>query len=66
VSERFVCGVDIGGTFTDVVLVSTEGRRVTGKADTNRADLSASVLNAVGNATSNLVPRPAVTMCSAA
>jgi N-methylhydantoinase A len=55
-TEKFICGVDIGGTFTDVVISSSEGRRSTGKADTNRSDLISSVMSALANAGKNLQP----------
>jgi N-methylhydantoinase A len=45
-----VVGVDIGGTFTDVVITSSSGRRTTGKSETNRADLTRSVLEAIAEA----------------
>lgn len=34
----FVCGVDIGGTFTDCVLVSDDGKVALGKALSSPAD----------------------------
>jgi N-methylhydantoinase A len=42
-----ICGVDIGGTFTDAVLVADDNTFSTGKAETDRADLAGSVLNAI-------------------
>lgn len=41
-------GVDIGGTFTDCVLVDEHGRHVTSKALSTRADPAAGVLDALG------------------
>jgi N-methylhydantoinase A len=46
----YIIGVDIGGTFTDVVITSSDGQRTTGKSETDRANLVGSVLEAVGNA----------------
>jgi len=40
-------GVDIGGTFTDCVLVDADGRHVTSKALTTRADPASGVLDAL-------------------
>jgi len=40
-------GVDIGGTFTDCVLVDAAGRHVTSKALSTPADPAAGVLDAL-------------------
>tara|TARA_B100000686_G_scaffold83982_1_gene90744 strand:+ start:1403 stop:3466 length:2064 start_codon:yes stop_codon:yes gene_type:complete len=42
-----VIGVDVGGTFTDVVLVSGEGRQRIAKAVTTPGDYSTGILNGV-------------------
>ena len=43
-------GVDIGGTFTDLVMVDSAGRISTSKALTTPGELETGVLNAIGNA----------------
>ena len=47
--SEYVIGVDTGGTFTDVVVLSPGGELVTGKAATTPADFSQGVINAVEN-----------------
>ena len=49
VGTRYTIGVDIGGTFTDVVLMSPDGVR-TSKAPTTPSDFSIGVLDALGQA----------------
>lgn len=44
----YVIGVDTGGTFTDVALLTRSGELVTGKSATTPLDFSVGVLNAVG------------------
>jgi N-methylhydantoinase A len=51
---RFQVGCDIGGTFTDVVVVSDSGRVYSDKSDTTPADLSVGMLLALENATAQL------------
>ncbi|MSW96201.1 MAG: hydantoinase/oxoprolinase family protein, partial [Actinobacteria bacterium] len=46
----FRVGVDIGGTFTDVVVASDDGRVTRAKALTTPVDYTEGVVNAVGNA----------------
>lgn len=53
--EDFSIGVDIGGTFTDCIVVSSGGRTVLGKSlSTYDGDLSTGVLNAIGVAADQL------------
>ena len=51
---NYVVGVDIGGTFTDCVVVDEEGRVTIGKSLSTPADFSKGALNSVGNAAYNL------------
>lgn len=46
-NRRFQIGCDIGGTFTDVAVVSDDGLVFTDKADTTPADLSVGMLSAL-------------------
>ncbi len=56
---RFTIGVDIGGTFTDVVLLADDGSVVTSKAPTTPADFSGGVLDALAEAAAAIgVERP--------
>ncbi|MBA3842294.1 MAG: hydantoinase/oxoprolinase family protein, partial [Actinobacteria bacterium] len=48
-SARFQIGCDIGGTFTDVAVVSDEGLVFTDKADTTPGDLSGGMLTALAS-----------------
>jgi N-methylhydantoinase A len=50
----FVVGVDIGGTFTDCVLVDEEGNVTIGKALSTPADFSQGALNSMADAANNL------------
>jgi N-methylhydantoinase A len=43
-SERLWIGIDIGGTFTDVVALSTAGKRYVTKTPTNRENVGAGIL----------------------
>lgn len=47
-SEAYSLGVDVGGTFTDVVCASSAGRVVTGKAPTTPDDQAEGILNGIG------------------
>jgi len=49
-----VIGVDTGGTFTDTVVVESDGGRVTGKAETTPGDPSEGVLDSLRDAASAL------------
>jgi N-methylhydantoinase A len=49
-APRYTIGVDIGGTFTDVVVLSSDGGVLTSKAPTTPADFSGGVLDAVRGA----------------
>lgn len=49
-ARRFQIGCDIGGTFTDVVVVSDEGQIWSDKADTTPADLSVGMVAALESA----------------
>ena len=47
---NYVVGVDIGGTFTDCVVVDEEGRVTIGKALSTPADFSQGALNSADDA----------------
>ena len=51
---RFTIGVDIGGTFTDVVVLAPDGSVATSKAPTTPADFSGGVLDAIREAAREL------------
>src|SRR5262245_31132055 len=51
---NYVLGVDIGGTFTDCVLVDEEGSVMIGKSLSTPADFSEGALNSVADAANNL------------
>jgi N-methylhydantoinase A len=51
---NYVVGVDIGGTFTDCVVVDEEGRVTIGKSLSTPADFSQGALNATADAARNL------------
>lgn len=51
-------GVDVGGTFTDAVLVTPDGAVYTAKAPTTPADQAQGVLRAVGEALARAGARP--------
>ncbi|MBM4299527.1 MAG: hydantoinase/oxoprolinase family protein, partial [Deltaproteobacteria bacterium] len=51
---NYVVGVDIGGTFTDTVVVDEAGRITIGKALSTPDDFSRGALNSVGDAANNL------------
>jgi N-methylhydantoinase A len=51
---NYVVGVDIGGTFTDCVVVDEDGRVTIGKSLSTPADFSQGALNAAGDAAKNL------------
>ena len=51
---NYVVGVDIGGTFTDCVVVDEEGRVTIGKSLSTPADFSQGALNAADDAANNL------------
>ncbi|MGE5215996.1 MAG: hydantoinase/oxoprolinase N-terminal domain-containing protein, partial [Chloroflexota bacterium] len=50
VKMRFIIGVDTGGTFTDVVVLSDSGKVWTAKAPTTPDDFSRGVMDAVAEA----------------
>jgi N-methylhydantoinase A len=50
----YIVGVDIGGTFTDCVVVDEEGRVTIGKALSTPTDFSRGALNSVADAAHNL------------
>ncbi|MDF7775555.1 hydantoinase/oxoprolinase family protein [Sphingomonas sp. AOB5] len=55
-------GVDIGGTFTDMVAVSNDGRVLRQKVPSTPGDYSQGILNAIGNAAdADGLERPAIT-----
>jgi N-methylhydantoinase A len=47
---RYIIGIDTGGTFTDIVVLSTQGGILTFKAPTTPWDFSLGVLDAIGGA----------------
>jgi N-methylhydantoinase A len=49
-TRQFQIGCDIGGTFTDVAVVDSEGRVFADKADTTPGDLRLGMLRALENA----------------
>ncbi len=51
---NYVVGVDIGGTFTDCVVVDEDGRITIGKSLSTPDDFSRGALNSVANAANNL------------
>ncbi len=53
-TQRYTLGVDIGGTFTDCVVVSNSGRITLGKALSTPDDFSRGALDAVRDAAKNL------------
>ena len=53
-SDSYVVGVDIGGTFTDCVVVGDAGAMVLGKASSTPHDFAEGVLDAVRDAARNL------------
>jgi N-methylhydantoinase A len=50
----FVCGVDIGGTFTDCVVVAPDGNLIVGKASTTPDDRSEGFVNSLASAARRL------------
>jgi len=48
--QPFIIGVDTGGTFTDIVVLTARGEVVMSKATTTPRDFSIGVLNAIGEA----------------
>ena len=51
---EYVVGVDIGGTFTDCVVVDANGKVTIGKSLSTPSDFSQGALNAVGDAATNI------------
>ena len=51
---NYVVGVDIGGTFTDCVVVDEGGKVTIGKSLSTPADFSQGALNAAGDAAQNV------------
>ena len=48
--KQYIIGVDTGGTFTDVVVLSNDGEVWTAKASTTPDDFSRGVMDAVDEA----------------
>lgn len=53
-ADGYSIGVDIGGTFTDVVVLSRAGEIVAGKSATTPASLADGVLDAIGDAAGSM------------
>jgi N-methylhydantoinase A len=53
-NEKYIIGVDTGGTFTDCVVMDTEGNISFGKAETTPEALENGVLNAIEDAAKGL------------
>lgn len=51
---EYICGIDIGGTFTDCVIVDPSGRVVTTKAPSTPADFSTGMIDVLTQAASHL------------
>ena len=51
---NYVAGIDIGGTFTDVVVIDDAGRVTTAKASSTPPDFSTGVIDALGAAAAQL------------
>ncbi len=51
---HYTIGVDIGGTFTDVVVLSGDGETTSGKAHSTPGSLAAGVMDAIGSAAHSL------------
>jgi N-methylhydantoinase A len=51
-SEMYLCGVDIGGTFTDTVLIDAEGEVVVGKSLTTPGAFEEGVIASIADAVS--------------
>jgi len=52
--RRFQIGCDIGGTFTDIAVIDSSGRRYTDKADTTHDSLTDGVVQALENASATI------------
>jgi N-methylhydantoinase A len=52
--NSYLCGLDIGGTFTDCVVVDAEGRVVTAKAPSTPSNFAEGVINALERAAGQL------------
>jgi len=50
----FIVGIDVGGTFTDLLLVDSSGRLLVEKVPSNAHDISAGVLSVLGKAHATL------------
>ncbi|GAB5469831.1 MAG: hydantoinase/oxoprolinase family protein [Rhodospirillales bacterium] len=50
----YLCGIDIGGTFTDCVVIDAEGRFTTSKAPSTPEDFSRGMMAALGGAAAKL------------
>jgi N-methylhydantoinase A len=52
--SSYQIGCDIGGTFTDIVVLNEDGREYTDKADTTPRDLGEGVIAAIDNVATQL------------
>jgi hypothetical protein len=62
-NPEFIVGVDIGGTFTDCVVLSTSGKITIGKALSTPDDFAQGAVNAVADAALNLGYRAPMKCC---
>ena len=55
---NYIVGVDIGGTFTDCVVVDDEGTITVGKALSTPQDFSVGAVDAVHRQENSILPQP--------
>ena len=53
-TSGFLCGLDIGGTFTDCVLIDKQGKITISKSSSTPEDFSVGVVNAISGAAKKL------------
>ena len=53
-TSGFLCGLDIGGTFTDCVLIDSSGKITISKSSSTPEDFSIGVVNAISGAAKKL------------
>ncbi|MBU4036412.1 MAG: hydantoinase/oxoprolinase family protein, partial [Proteobacteria bacterium] len=52
--EKYIIGIDTGGTFTDTVIIDKNGKITIGKALTNYGDLKAGVISSLRDGASEM------------